>query len=154
MVSKDIESINRFSCKIAAVVKLANSSTQQSKSYNEHKKNVSHRLSCFRKHLFKVFQTTLQKSFLNLGESQPMFSMNTLGEAGTLKAVTSCSLARWLKLVLSNAGINVLKFKAHSYRSASSSAAKRADECSYPYRRVGKGCYLIQKDKVSGDTAF
>ncbi|XP_071162451.1 uncharacterized protein [Mytilus edulis] len=28
------------------------------------------------------------------------------------------------------------------------------DECSYPYRRVGKGCYLIQKDKVSGDTAF
>ena len=44
----------------------------------------------------------------------------------TLKAVTSCSIARWLKLVLSNAGINVLKFKAHSYRSASSSAAKRA----------------------------
>ncbi|VDI72454.1 Hypothetical predicted protein [Mytilus galloprovincialis] len=28
------------------------------------------------------------------------------------------------------------------------------DECSYPYRRVGKGCYLIQKDNVSGDTAF
>ncbi|CAG2203473.1 unnamed protein product [Mytilus edulis] len=142
--------------------------------------------------LIKVFQTKLQKSFLNLGESQPMFSMNTLGEARfcgviqdklvpllhlTLKAVTSCSIARWLKLVLSNAGINVLKFKAHSYRSASSSAAKRAGislndilktanwasaqtfkkfyyECSYPYRRVGKGCYLIQKDKVSGDTAF
>lgn len=32
--------------------------------------------------LIKVFQTKLQKSFLNLGESQPMFSMNTLGEAG------------------------------------------------------------------------
>ncbi|XP_076095596.1 uncharacterized protein LOC143066615 [Mytilus galloprovincialis] len=29
-----------------------------------------------------------------------------------------------------------------------------ADECSYPYRRVGKGCYLIQKDKVDGDAAF
>ncbi|XP_071149955.1 uncharacterized protein [Mytilus edulis] len=29
-----------------------------------------------------------------------------------------------------------------------------ADECSYPYRRVGKGCYLIQKDKTSADDAF
>lgn len=28
------------------------------------------------------------------------------------------------------------------------------DECSDPYRRVGKGCYLIQIDKVSGDAAF
>ncbi|XP_052080521.1 lymphocyte antigen 75-like [Mytilus californianus] len=29
-----------------------------------------------------------------------------------------------------------------------------ADACSYPYRRVGKGCYLIQKDNISGDDAF
>ncbi|XP_071148954.1 uncharacterized protein [Mytilus edulis] len=28
------------------------------------------------------------------------------------------------------------------------------DECSHPYRRVGEGCYLIQKDTVSGDAAF
>ncbi|XP_063412491.1 uncharacterized protein LOC134695205 [Mytilus trossulus] len=29
-----------------------------------------------------------------------------------------------------------------------------ADDCSYPYRRVGKGCYLIQKDNISADDAF
>ncbi|CAC5410794.1 unnamed protein product [Mytilus coruscus] len=44
----------------------------------------------------------------------------------TLKAVTSCSIARWLKVVLINSGIDISKFKAHSYRSASSSAALNA----------------------------
>lgn len=83
MVSKVTESINRFSCKIASVVKLANSSTQQSKTHNEHKKNVSYRLSCFRKYLLNQgFSDKTTKLFLKFGESQPMFSMNTLGEAG------------------------------------------------------------------------
>ena len=44
----------------------------------------------------------------------------------TFKAVTSCSVARWLKTVLMQSGIDVAKFKAHSFRAASTSAAKRA----------------------------
>ncbi|CAC5412308.1 unnamed protein product [Mytilus coruscus] len=29
-----------------------------------------------------------------------------------------------------------------------------ADECSYPYRRIGKSCYLINTQKVTADTGF
>ena len=43
----------------------------------------------------------------------------------TFKAITSSTLARWLKAVLQLSGIDVQCFKAHSYRSASASAAYR-----------------------------
>lgn len=39
------------------------------------------------------------------------------------KPVTSSTIARWLKEVLFNSGIDIDKFKAHSYRSAAVSAA-------------------------------
>ena len=42
----------------------------------------------------------------------------------TYKAVTSSTIARWLKLILNLSGIDTSKFKGHSYRSAFSSAAK------------------------------
>ena len=42
---------------------------------------------------------------------------------GTFLGVTSSTLAKWLKCVLEMAGIDVTVFKAHSYRSASTSAA-------------------------------
>ncbi|CAC5401629.1 LY75 [Mytilus coruscus] len=32
--------------------------------------------------------------------------------------------------------------------------APTADQCSFPYRRIGEGCYLIINDTVSGDAAF
>ena len=41
------------------------------------------------------------------------------------KPVSKDTISRWLKMVLSKAGINTNKFTAHSTRSASSSAAKR-----------------------------
>lgn len=41
----------------------------------------------------------------------------------TFNAVSSSTLARWLKNVLSLAGIDITKYKAHSYRGASASAA-------------------------------
>ena len=41
----------------------------------------------------------------------------------TLNSVTSSTFARWLKTVLSDVGIDTNQFKAHSYRSAASSAA-------------------------------
>lgn len=44
----------------------------------------------------------------------------------TFKNVTTSTIARWLRDVLTLAGIDVSKFKAHSYRSASTSAASRA----------------------------
>ena len=44
----------------------------------------------------------------------------------TYKKVTTSTLARWLKIVLQNSGIDISHFKAHSYRSASTSAADRA----------------------------
>ncbi|XP_052239900.1 uncharacterized protein LOC127850683 [Dreissena polymorpha] len=53
----------------------------------------------------------------------------------TYKAVTSSTIARWLKSVLDLSGINTDYFKAHSFRSASTSAA------------YAKGCRL--KDILS-----
>lgn len=44
----------------------------------------------------------------------------------TFKSITSCSIARWLRIVLSNSGIDISKFKAHSFRAASSTAASNA----------------------------
>ena len=44
----------------------------------------------------------------------------------TFKSVSSSTIARWLTLVLVSSGIDTSIYKAHSYRSASSSAAKRA----------------------------
>ncbi len=41
------------------------------------------------------------------------------------KAVTSSTIARWLKMVLEQSGIDTSKFKAHSYRTAAASAAFR-----------------------------
>ena len=42
------------------------------------------------------------------------------------KAVTSSSIARWLRQTLENAGVNSCMFGAHSTRGASASAASRA----------------------------
>ena len=44
----------------------------------------------------------------------------------TFRAVTTSTIARWLKFVLSEAGIDISQFKAHSFRSASTSAASNA----------------------------
>ena len=41
----------------------------------------------------------------------------------TFKAVTSCTLARWLKQVLFLSGIDISKFSTHSFRGASISKA-------------------------------
>ena len=41
----------------------------------------------------------------------------------TLKNISTSTLARWLKLVLMNSGINTKLFHAHSFRGASTSAA-------------------------------
>ena len=42
------------------------------------------------------------------------------------RPVASCTIARWLKCVLKDAGIDVSMFSAHSVRGASSSAAAMA----------------------------
>ena len=44
----------------------------------------------------------------------------------TLKAIKSSTISRWLKLVLSQSGIDIQKFKVHSLRGTSQSAACRA----------------------------
>ncbi len=43
------------------------------------------------------------------------------------KAVTSSSIARWLKTILEEAGIDTTIFGAHSTRGASASAAAKTD---------------------------
>ena len=40
------------------------------------------------------------------------------------KAVARCTIARWLKMLMTRAGIDVSKYKAHSTRAAASSKAK------------------------------
>ena len=51
----------------------------------------------------------------------------------TFRAVTSSIIARWLKTVLELSGIDFRVFKAHSFRSATTSCA------------FGKGCTLKRK---------
>ena len=48
----------------------------------------------------------------------------------TLDSVTTCTIARWLKTVLSLSGVDTSVFTAHSFRGASTSAA------------ISKGCSL------------
>ena len=48
---------------------------------------------------------------------------NVLVSCVTYNKVTTSTVARWLKLVLNLSGIDTDKFKAHSYRTASASAA-------------------------------
>ena len=50
-------------------------------------------------------------------------SRNVLVSYITFKDVTTSTVARWLRCVLDLSGINTDKFKAHSYRGASVSAA-------------------------------
>ena len=40
------------------------------------------------------------------------------------KPVATCSISRWLKLVMAEAGVNTSVFKAHSTRAASTSKAQ------------------------------
>lgn len=50
-------------------------------------------------------------------------SQNVLVSYVTYKSVSTSSIARWLKCVLSSSGIDTDYFKAHSFRGASTSAA-------------------------------
>ena len=59
---------------------------------------------------------------LRLGVQQELF----LAIVKPHKPVSSCTIARWLKCVLNDAGIDVNMFTAHSVRGASSSAAAMA----------------------------
>lgn len=78
----------------------------------------------------------------------------------TFKAVTTSTIARWLKTVLDLSGINTNTFKAHSYRAASMSAAfskgcslerilKAADWSSDKNFRKFYCRHSVRKDQVS-----
>ena len=58
----------------------------------------------------------------------------------TFKAVTSSTVARWLKTVLDLSGIDTKVFKVHSYRGASASAALSGG-CSL--QKIFKNCRLV-----------
>ena len=58
-----------------------------------------------------------------LDRTQGLGKCDQLIVFSTYKTITSSTLARWLKAVLQLSGIDVQYFKAHSYRSASTSAA-------------------------------
>ena len=49
--------------------------------------------------------------------------ISTRGLSGVYKGVTSSSLARWIKDILQDCGVNTYVFKAHSTRSAATSKA-------------------------------
>ena len=59
---------------------------------------------------------------LRLGDQQELF----LAIVKPHKPVSSCTIARWLKCVLGDSGIDISMFAAHSVRGASSSAAAMA----------------------------
>ena len=59
---------------------------------------------------------------LRLGDQQELF----LAIVKPHKPVSSCTIARWLKCVLGDSGIDISMFAAHSVREASSSAAAMA----------------------------
>ena len=59
---------------------------------------------------------------LRLGDQQELF----LAIVKPHKPVSSCTIARWLKCVLRDSGIDISMFAAHLVRGASSSAAAMA----------------------------
>ena len=94
-------------------------------------------------------------------------SQNVLVSFVTYKSVTTSTIARWLKCVLSASGIDTDKFKAHSFRGAATSAAfdkgcsldtilKTADWSSdknfkkfYPRYSLGQNkCFVYFKDAI------
>ena len=69
-----------------------------------------------------LWQYELVTSPFRLGDQQELF----LAIVKPHKLVSYCTIARWLKCVLKDAGIDVKMFTAHSVRGASSSAAAMA----------------------------
>ena len=67
-------------------------------------------------------QYELATASFRSGDQQELF----LAIVKPHKPVTSCTIARWLKCVLGDPGIDVSMFAAHSVRGASSSAAAMA----------------------------
>lgn len=81
----------------------------------------------FRKESLCVYHTLLY--YIKVTE-QLRLSDQLLISYVTFNAVTSSTIARWLKTVLQLSGIDVAIFKAHSFRGASVSAAARSQRCS------------------------
>ena len=78
---------------------------------------------CVFVHILKVYiERTKASHPTNSGAKNPLF-LSYIKPHGP---VTSTTLARWVKSTLAQAGIDTTKFKAHSSRSASSSAAYEA----------------------------
>lgn len=72
--------------------------------------------------VYKVLVEYLQRTELLRGnESQLLISHQK-----PYKRVSRDTIGRWIKTTMENAGIDLEKFKAHSTRSASTSAAQRA----------------------------
>ena len=75
----------------------------------------------------KLCPYTTLKHYMKVTEDlrgEPRKSQLLIGQIKPHKEVVKCTIAGWLKLLLSKSGINTTIFKAHSYRSASSSKAK------------------------------
>jgi site-specific recombinase XerD len=74
------------------------------------------------------------------------------------KKVTKSTLGKWIKTVLSNAGINIQIFKPHSTRSASTSAASFRVPIETVLKTAGwkQDCTFRQfyKREISNDTSF
>ena len=77
---------------------------------------------CFCTYLKVYIERTKASHPTNSGAKNPLF-LSYIKPHGP---VTSTTLARWVKSTLAEAGIDTTKFKAHSSRSASSSAAYEA----------------------------
>ncbi|CAC5358376.1 unnamed protein product [Mytilus coruscus] len=87
----------------------------------------------------REFQNQLETSSLSHEESLPRDNINIVGGNGifgviqkksiplhqmkTWRKISTSTLARWLKIILTSSGIDVTKFQAHSFRGASTSAA-------------------------------
>lgn len=70
--------------------------------------------------VLKTLQVYLQKTSVLRGREQALF----ISYKKPHRKVSKDTLARWIKTVLHNAGIDTSKFKAHSTRAAATSAAE------------------------------
>lgn len=101
-------------------------------------------MSSVRRNYEKRFSTKTVKLLMNSWSAEASRTLRKeenkffISYAPRYKAVTSTTIARWVKEVMSNAGIDTKVFKSHATRSASTSAAST------------KGLSLLNINKAAG----
>ncbi len=109
----DVEITNILVCKVAQLLKHSKPGTHQAPL--EFQRYVANEKLC----VVQTMQDYISRTAPIRGQEKQLF----ISTVPPHKAVSKSTIARWIKNVMENAGIDTSTFKAHSCRSASTSAA-------------------------------